>query len=884
MLRHIFHIRAPRLAILLVIGMSLFLRVSGQNYLPDNMVVADCSTGVEAMTWGVHIDWSSANNLVCNLNIPLVGDLDGDGHPDILCFSLAGQLPSNYGNNNNQMLVFDGVTKQLKATITMESPVSAFDAAAYGLVRTANGKGLIVVACIDYKLRAYDITSPTPNTPYWVSDVNYGTGTNNYAVNVSFADFNGDGHPEVYVKNKIFNAENGKLLAEAATTNTGNSFAHWTHYTHRKLSAPMAADICGDARPELILGNEIYEASITNTNGTAGNSLTLVKQTAPPTGVPADGHSQVADFNLDGHPDVFISIRTTDMHQGTVYCYVWDVFNQTVSNPLTIPTSFSGKSIPLIADIDSDGALEIVIQNGSTDTYNRIQAYKYNAATQSFSMMWGLHPDEDSFSNSFTAFDFNQDGLLELVICDQSTLRIVNGSGKSHITHNDTVPVYVLNSFPFSETTIMQYPVIADADADAAAEIVSVGSTKLNILKSSGLPWAPARPVWNQYMYNVTNINKDLSVPTTVFNNATPFTDPSGVVRRPFNNFLQQATTLDHYGRPFVPLANASATADTSSSFNNNTITYTFRICNTGSLHITAPFYITYYTNTYHGTVIRTDMVSAMLMPDSCLVWQAQFPNDISTSFPNLERIVVALNDNGTGVAQTGGQQEECDTTDNFFSFNFNQCSIPRDTVVADVCVFETYTDQNFDIPSSATETAGTYYFSRTYQVGGCDSVIVLKLRVHPQYDLHITETVPLGSNYDHYGIFLSESVLEGRRRIDTTITSQSVFGCDSVTHITILVAVADITLYLPNAITPNGDGLNDFFCIPELIRDYLADFEILIYDRWGEMVFHSKDKNFNWYGGVKGKTYRNTIYQYVIHYSNLFGEKSAIKGFITVL
>ena len=681
MLRHIFHIRAPRLAILLVIGMSLFLRVSGQNYLPDNMVVADCSTGVEAMTWGVHIDWSSANNLVCNLNIPLVGDLDGDGHPDILCFSLAGQLPSNYGNNNNQMLVFDGVTKQLKATITMESPVSAFDAAAYGLVRTANGKGLIVVACIDYKLRAYDITSPTPNTPYWVSDVNYGTGTNNYAVNVSFADFNGDGHPEVYVKNKIFNAENGKLLAEAATTNTGNSFAHWTHYTHRKLSAPMAADICGDARPELILGNEIYEASITNTNGTAGNSLTLVKQTAPPTGVPADGHSQVADFNLDGHPDVFISIRTTDMHQGTVYCYVWDVFNQTVSNPLTIPTSFSGKSIPLIADIDSDGALEIVIQNGSTDTYNRIQAYKYNAATQSFSMMWGLHPDEDSFSNSFTAFDFNQDGLLELVICDQSTLRIVNGSGKSHITHNDTVPVYVLNSFPFSETTIMQYPVIADADADGAAEIVSVGSTRLNILKSSGQPWAPARPVWNQYMYNVTNINKDLSVPTTVFNNATAFTDPNGIVRRPFNNFLQQATTLDHYGRPFVPLANISiAQAPAIIYDDDNNLQVVVTVCNTGSFSFGSPLHIATYTAS--GELLQAEEQDQDLAPGECITMTLTYPFSVISQFSNPIPLRIVFNDQGNGIAQYGGLQTECDTSDNSCSVDGRPCEITLPNVI----------------------------------------------------------------------------------------------------------------------------------------------------------------------------------------------------------
>ena len=539
----------------------LFFCLFGMNFIPvqaqypDNMDSVGCTITAESMTWGVMNAWSSPA-VVSNLNIPLVGDLDGDGHPEIVCFSLAGQshyLNDGYtGNVGFELLVYDGVTHALKATVTMESPVSEYDAAAYGLVRTSDDKGLIVVACYDNLLRAYDITSATPNTPYWVSDAAYASGTSSYAVNVSFADFNGDGHPEVYVRNKVYNAENGHLLAEASTTNTGSSYAHYTQLTHRKLSSPFAADVCGDSRPELILGNEIYEVSITNPNGTAGNALTLVQQVTPPGGAPADGNVQVADFNMDGFLDVFISIRNTDAHSGTVYCYVWDVHNGVVGNPLTINANRSGKSIPLIADIDNDGLLEMVLQCGASSG-RQIQAYKYNTATQSFSLVWDMAPDEDSFSNSFTAFDFNQDGLLELVICDQSTLKIVNGSGQSHLTHNDTVPMYVLNTFPYTETTIMQYPVIADVDNDGSAELVSVGSSMLNILKSSGQPWAPARPVWNQYLYNVTNINRDLTVPSPLFNNATSFTDPDNIVWRPCNNFVQQATTLDQYGRPYFP-------------------------------------------------------------------------------------------------------------------------------------------------------------------------------------------------------------------------------------------------------------------------------------------------------------------------------------------
>ena len=860
-----------------------------QAELPDNIVPLDCSAEVEAMSWGMVNAWSSPT-IVSNLNIPLVGDLDGDGHPEIVCFSLAGQshyINDGYtGNVGFELLVYDGVTNQLKATVTMSSPVSEYDAAAYGLVRTSDDKGLIVVASYDKRLRAYDITSATPNTPYWVSDATYASGTNDYAVNLSFADFNGDGHPEVYVRNKVYNAENGKLLAEAATTNAGLSYAHYSQFTQRKLSSPFAADVCGDSRPELILGNEIYDVSITNQNGTAGNAITLVQQVTPPGGAPVDGNVQVADFNMDGYLDVLITIKNTEEQYGTVYCYVWDVHNGQVSNPLSINTNRSGKSIPLIADIDNDGMLEMVLQSGAS-TNRQIQAYKYNANTQSFSLMWDMVPDEDTFSNSFSAFDFNQDGLLELIICDQSTLKIVNGSGKSHLTHNDTVPMYVLSSLPYSEVTIMQYPVIADVDADGSAEIVSVGSSKLNIFKSSGQPWAPARPVWNQYLYNVTNINKDLTVPLTLFNNATEFTDPDGVVRRPFNNFLQQATTLDQYGRPFMATANATAVMG-DITYEDNVFTLNYQLCNTGSLTLFPPIPCSFYADEYGGTYLGGSPYNSPIEPGECVSCTMTFTEEYligHSAYPNLDSIILVVNEDQQGIAQNGGLQAECDTTDNMLVFHVDPCQIPKDTITADICVREPYSDENFDIPATETETVGTFYHERVYQVDDCDSVIVLKLRVHPEYDQQFTETISEGTAYDNHGIFLHESLLESGGRIDTSITYQSVYGCDSVIHVTIQVATADITLYLPNAITPSkSDGLNDVFSLPEKIQSQIADFEIVIFNRWGEMVFYSTDKGFQWSGEFKGKTFHDNVYQYVIHYSNPFGKWFTKKGTVTVL
>lgn len=101
------------------------------------------------------------------------------------------------------------------------------------------------------------------------------------------------------------------------------------------------------------------------------------------------------------------------------------------------------------------------------------------------------------------------------------------------------------------------------------------------------------------------------------------------------------------------------------------------------------------------------------------------------------------------------------------------------------------------------------------------------------------------------------------------------------------VVETCDFQLLLPNAITPsNHDGLNDEFFIAERYLPQIGDehFEIVILNRWGEVVFASKDKHFRWNGEFRGVLYNNVIYNYVIHYANATGKELMLKGSITVL
>jgi hypothetical protein len=69
-----------------------------------------------------------------------------------------------------------------------------------------------------------------------------------------------------------------------------------------------------------------------------------------------------------------------------------------------------------------------------------------------------------------------------------------------------------------SSATMMDYPVIADVDADDHAEIVVCHggySSAISVYGDLDNSWAPARKVWNQHAYSISNINDDLTVPTT---------------------------------------------------------------------------------------------------------------------------------------------------------------------------------------------------------------------------------------------------------------------------------------------------------------------------------------------------------------------------------
>ena len=75
-----------------------------------------------------------------------------------------------------------------------------------------------------------------------------------------------------------------------------------------------------------------------------------------------------------------------------------------------------------------------------------------------------------------------------------------------------------------------------------------------------------------------------------------------------------------------------------------------------------------------------------------------------------------------------------------------------------------------------------------------------------------------------------------------------------------------DCDLFIPNAFTPNGDGLDEFFG-PESYC-VLKAYNFIIFDRWGKEVFNTLDPDQKWDGKLNGKNLPVGIYTYVLKYN----------------
>lgn len=92
-----------------------------------------------------------------------------------------------------------------------------------------------------------------------------------------------------------------------------------------------------------------------------------------------------------------------------------------------------------------------------------------------------------------------------------------------------------------------------------------------------------------------------------------------------------------------------------------------------------------------------------------------------------------------------------------------------------------------------------------------------------------------------------------------------------------------EFVFYIPNAFSPNGDGINDIFTGKGI---GIEKFELWIFDRWGEMIFYSDDITKGWDGKVHGKSgiEKQDVYIWKVKLKDVLGKKHDYVGHVTLL
>lgn len=104
-------------------------------------------------------------------------------------------------------------------------------------------------------------------------------------------------------------------------------------------------------------------------------------------------------------------------------------------------------------------------------------------------------------------------------------------------------------------------------------------------------------------------------------------------------------------------------------------------------------------------------------------------------------------------------------------------------------------------------------------------------------------------------------------------------YGCTDTAYALVEIA-PEFAFYVPNAFSPNGDGINDVFTG---VGMGIEDYEMWIFDRWGAMIYHTNDISQGWDGG-NDSGFKQEVYVWKIFLKDVSGVSREYTGHVTLL
>ncbi len=112
------------------------------------------------------------------------------------------------------------------------------------------------------------------------------------------------------------------------------------------------------------------------------------------------------------------------------------------------------------------------------------------------------------------------------------------------------------------------------------------------------------------------------------------------------------------------------------------------------------------------------------------------------------------------------------------------------------------------------------------------------------------------------------------------TLAIESPFGCkDTITKE--VVVLDEVNVWIPNSFSPNGDGVNDVFYA---LGTNITDFNIQVYNRWGDLVFTTNDPKIGWDGKVENQDAVQDVYVIFAKYKTIQNTYESKSGRLSLI
>ncbi|MFN0015499.1 MAG: FG-GAP-like repeat-containing protein [Saprospiraceae bacterium] len=723
----------------------------------------DCSVTELPSDFRVRLAWQATQNGPSITATPVTANMNPntDNMPEII----VGAAANTTAATPNRILFFrgDGSNAANPFVLTVPGGFNAYPVPGPVLGDIDNdGTPELIMSCNDRYIRVFRNYTENLTAPMtlWV------TSTDQIDLpdqRPYLADFDGDGISEIYTGNDVFrfnfsNPASPTLYRALAGPVAAVGRAHYSNYSEGSCN-PTAVDILSVADCngdpdceglEIVAGSIIYSIDMITTDGD-GAQIKVQRNlnTLVPNAAYGDGYTAVADVDLDGILDVIVSGRRGTAPLPIDYgVYVWNKNGLLQFLPYPAGNQRSG-SLACVANLFDDRTAgfaqdfpEIVVCNA----YN-LNCFNLQAATltPAAPYWWTLPTTDYSGFTGSTVYDFNGDGLFELVYRDENHLRILYGGAAPFPPGVDTERNWY--RLPCGSITSDEYAIVADVDNDGETEIAVTGYPfsgynspasdyrgRLRVFESDADPWMPCRNVWNQYNYFVVNINDDLSIPAQQQLHHLELPGP-GSGNRLLNRYLSQRPQVNEDFLPFLPVADAAADSTWTTCASDSIVVH-LRLCNLGSDTLPAGTPVAFYdanpTATNANLIGLAQPIPSALAPDSCSVFAFKIPR--ITGKP----LFGVANDNGSRPRPYDLATEfpvtnlpECEWLNNLFQFDPAFPLVQLDTINGD-CIGS---------PGSVTARGASDFFPLTYAWSNADTTTTIYDPPDGTYTVTVTDT-----------------------------------------------------------------------------------------------------------------------------------------------